>query len=136
MPAQELVVDGEKIKKAVQSGIPLTITTYTMPREIEVYLAEVLTIFLQQVDQEKLKDYIIYCVQELAGNAKKANTKRVYFAERGLNLNNPEDYKEGMSTFKNDTLSNIGHYLKLQKDKGLFIKLIFQVKKHVIYVEV
>jgi putative nucleotidyltransferase with HDIG domain len=134
--AQELKVDEAKIRKAVQSGIPLTITTYTLPHEIEVYIEQVLTVFLKQVDQEKLKDYIVYCVQELAVNAKKANTKRVYFTERGLDLSNPEDYKLGMATFKEDTLSNIGHYLQLQKDKGLYIKLVFQVKKNVIYVEI
>ena len=136
MPVQELVVDEEKIRKAVQSGIPLTITTFTLPHEIEVYMEQVLTIFLRQVGQEKLKDYVVYCVQELAVNAKKANTKRVYFAERGLDLHNQEDYKTGMATFKEDTLSNIAHYLQLQKDKGLYIKLILQVKKSVIYVEV
>ena len=136
MAAQELVVDAEKIKKAVQSGIPLTITTFTLPHEIEIYVEQVLTIFLRQVDQEKLKDYVVYCVQELAVNAKKANTKRVYFTERGLDLSNPDDYKLGMGTFKDDTLSNIGHYLQLQKDKGLYIKLVFQVKKNIIYIEV
>jgi hypothetical protein len=134
--AQELVVDAAKIRKAVQSGIPLTITTFTLPHEIEVYIEQVLGVFLQQVDQEKLKDYIVYCVQELAVNAKKANTKRVYFAERGLDLNNQEDYKLGMTTFKEDTLNNIAHYLQLQKDKGLYIKLIFQVKKSIIYIEI
>jgi len=136
MATQELVVDEEKIKKAVQSGIPLTITTYTLPHEIEVYVEQVLTIFLQQVGQEKIKDYVVYCVQELAVNAKKANTKRVYFTERGLDLANQDDYKLGMTTFKEDTLTNIGHYLQLQKDKGLYIKLIFQVRKSIIYVEV
>ncbi|MDR1307708.1 MAG: HDOD domain-containing protein [Treponema sp.] len=134
--AQELVVDEAKIKKAVQSGIPLTITTFTLPHEIEVYIEQVLLIFLKQVDQEKLKDYVVYCVQELAVNAKKANTKRVYFTERGLDLSNPEDYKLGMTTFKEDTLNNIAPYLQLQKDKGLYIKLIFQVKKNIVYIEV
>jgi putative nucleotidyltransferase with HDIG domain len=134
--AQELVVDEAKIKKAVQSGIPLTITTFTLPHEIEVYVEQVLAVFLKQVDQEKLKDYIIYCVQELAVTAKKANTKRVYFIERGLDLANPEDYKLGMSTFKEDTLNNIAHYLQMQKDKGLYIKLIFQVKKNIIHLEI
>ena len=136
MAAQGLIVDEEKIKKAVQSGIPLTITTFTFPHEIEAYVEQVLTIFLKQVDQEKLKDYVSYCVLELAVNAKKANTKRVYFAERGLDLNNQEDYKLGMTTFKEDMFSNIAHYLQLQKDKGLYIKLIFQVRKNIIYIEI
>ena len=137
MPAaRELVVDETKVKKAIQSGIPLTITTFTLPHEIEIYIEQVLTVFLKLVDQESLKDYVVYCVQELAVNAKKANTKRVYFTERGLELSNPEDYKEGMANFKEDTLSNIAHYLQLQKEKGLYIRLILQIKKNIIYIEV
>jgi putative nucleotidyltransferase with HDIG domain len=134
--SRALQVDAGKIRKAVQAGIPLTITTFTLPHEIELYIEEVLAVFLKLVGREKLKDYIVYCVQELAGNAKKANTKRVYFTERGLDLNNPEDYKRGMMTFKEDTISNIAHYLQLQKEKGLYIRLILQVKKNTIYVEI
>jgi putative nucleotidyltransferase with HDIG domain len=133
---RHLVVDETKIKKAVQSGIPLTITTFTLPHEIELYIENVIAVFLKQVDQEKLKDYIVYCVQELAVNAKKANTKRVYFSEQGLNLANPNDYKKGMETFKENTLNNIGHYLQLQKEKGLYIKLVLQIKRNIIFIEV
>jgi putative nucleotidyltransferase with HDIG domain len=133
---QELVVDESKIKKAVQSGIPLTITTFTLPHEIEIYIEQVLTVFLKLMDQEKLKDYLVYCVQELTVNAKKANTKRVYFGEKGLDLTNPDDYKQGMRAFKEDTLGNIAHYLQLQKEQGLYIKLILQNKKNIIFVEV
>lgn len=134
--AQELVVDEAKIKKAVQSGIPLTITTFTLPHEIECYIEQVISVFLKQVDHEKLRDYVVYCVQELTVNAKKANTKRVYFTERGLDLSSPSDYKEGMAKFKETTLGNIAHYLKLQKEKGLYIRLILQIKNNIIYIEV
>ena len=133
---KELVIDEAKVKKAIQSGIPLTITTFTLPHEIEIYIEQVLTLFLKLLEQEKIKDYIVYCVQELAVNAKKANTKRVYFSERGLDLSNPDDYKEGMMGFKENTLSNIAHYLQLQKEKGLYIKLILQIKNNIIYIEV
>jgi len=134
--SQALVIDEGKVKKAVQSGIPLTITTFTLPHEIEVYIEQILGIFLKLLEQDKLKDYVVYCILELAVNAKKANTKRVYFMERGLDLSNPTDYKEGMSSFKENTLSNIGHYLQLQKEKGLYIKLILQIKNNIIYIEV
>ena len=134
--APELVVDEEKIRKAIQSGLPLTITTYTLPKEIEVYIEQVTDVFLRQMNQIKLKDYIIYCIQELVVNAKKANTKRVYFTERGLNINNDADYETGMKTFKEDTISNIAHYLQLQKEKGYYIKVILQVKRNTIVVEI
>jgi putative nucleotidyltransferase with HDIG domain len=134
--AQELVVDEQKVKKAVQAGVPLTITTFTLPHEIELYIEQVLVVFLREVHQEKLKDYIVYCVQELAVNAKKANTKRVYFMEKGLDLTNPVQYREGMASFKDTTLSNIAHYLQMQKQQGLYVKLILQVRKNIIYIEV
>ncbi|MCL2721872.1 MAG: HDOD domain-containing protein [Treponema sp.] len=134
--APELVVDEEKIKKAIQSGLPLTITTYTLPKEIEIYIEQVVEAFLRHMDQLKLKDYIVYCVQELVVNAKKANTKRVFFAERGLDINNDKDYKVGMENFKEETISNIGHYLQLQKEKGLYIKVILQVKRNTIQIEI
>jgi hypothetical protein len=134
--AQELVVDVSKIKKAVRLGIPLTITTVTLPHEDEIYIEQVLTIFLNEVGYGRLKDYIVYCVRELAANAKKANTKRVYFLERGLNLADPDDYYEGMAGFKENTLNNIDHYLHLQKQKGLYVKLILQIKNNSISVEV
>jgi putative nucleotidyltransferase with HDIG domain len=133
---QELVVDEVKVKKAIQSGIPLTITSFTLPHAIEVYIERILTIFLRHVEQEKLKDYIAYCIQELTVNAKKANTKRVYFLERGLDLTDPDDYQEGMAAFKEQTLSNIAHYLQLQKEKGLYIRLILQMKNNFICIEV
>ena len=134
--APEMVVDEDKIKKAIQSALPLTITTYTLPKEIEVYIGQVINVFLKQTDQLKLKDYIVYCVQELVTNAKKANTKRVYFMERGLDISDPKQYEEGMIKFKEDTLGNIGHYLQLQKEKGFHIKIILQIKRNTIHIEV
>ena len=132
----ELVVDEEKIKKAIQSGLPLTITTYTHPKEIEIYIEQVIDSFLKHMNQTKLRDYIVYCVHELVVNAKKANTKRVYFAERGLDINNDGDYLLGMRDFKEDTIGNIAHYLQLQKEKGLYIKIILQVKRNTINIEI
>jgi len=135
-PTPELVVDEEKIKKAIQSGLPLTITTYTLPKELEIYIEQVIDAFLRQMNQLRLKDYIVYCVQELVVNAKKANTKRVYFTERGLDINDENDYNDGMQGFKEDTINNIAHYLQLQKEKGLFIKVILQVKRNTIHIEI
>ncbi len=129
-------LDVPKIKKATQMGVPLSITTYTLPHEIEIYIADVLACFLSELNQERLKDYLGYCINELTTNAKKANTKRVYFVEKKLDINNPIDYEIGMRTFKEETLSNIAYYLQLQKDAGLYVKVLMQVKKTNIIVEV
>jgi putative nucleotidyltransferase with HDIG domain len=134
--APELVVDEGKIKKAIQSGLPLTITTYTLPREIEIYIEQVIEAFLRQTNQLLLKDYIVYCVLELVTNAKKANMKRVFFLERGLDINSEKDYETGMDSFREETLNNISHYLQQQKEKGLHIKVALQIKRNTIHIEI
>lgn len=134
--AQRLPVDEIKIRKAIVSGLPLTVTTFTLPHEIEIYIEDVISAFLKLARQEKLKNYICYCVRELAENAKKANTKRVYFGERGLDIDNHEDYQKGMLFFKQNTLNNITYFLQLQKEKGLYIKFILQIRENTIQIEV
>ncbi len=125
MPAQ---LDINQIKRAAHNSIPLTFKTYTLPHETEEYLDKVLELFLKELGQEKIKDTLSYCMRELAVNAKKANTKRVYFLEKGLDLNDPKDYEEGMKHFKEETLTNIQYYLQKQKELGLYIKVIFHTK--------
>jgi putative nucleotidyltransferase with HDIG domain len=121
-------VDVSKIVQAARASVPLTIKSYTLPHETEIYLEEILGVFLRELGQEKLKDPLAYCLRELAVNAKKANTKRIYFREKNLNLVDDGDYKIGMEKFKAETLDNIDYWLKLQKDAGLYIKVIFHTK--------
>jgi HD-like signal output (HDOD) protein len=121
-------VDIQQIKKAVNSAVPIAIKTFTLPHETEVYMEEVLSVFLKELGQDQLKDRLAYCLKELAVNAKKANTKRVYFKEKDLDIANPEQYSRGMATFKSETLENIQFFLQKQKEAGLYIKIIFHVK--------
>ena len=121
-------VDTKKVLQAARNGIPLTVKSYTLPHDTEVYLEEILGIFLKEMGQDKLHAQLGYCLRELAVNAKKANTKRVYFQEKGLDILNEEEYKQGMTHFKQESLANINHYLELQKNAGLYIKVIFHAK--------
>jgi putative nucleotidyltransferase with HDIG domain len=121
-------IDLSQIQRAAHNSIPLTFKTYTMPHETEIYLDKVLESFLSELGQEKLKEPLSYCLRELAVNAKKANTKRVYFLEKGLDLNDEREYEDGMKTFKSETFDNIQHYLQKQKELGLYVKVIFQTK--------
>src|SRR5271157_1334615 len=100
-------IDVEQIKRAAHDAIPLTFKTYTLPHETEIYLDKVLENFLVELGQEKLKEPLSYCLRELAVNAKKANTKRVYFQEKKLDLGKDQDYEQGMKTFKQETFDNL-----------------------------
>jgi len=133
---ENIAVDVGKVNEAIRMEVPLIMTTYTAPRKVEKYIEQVVGIFLDHVKQSNLKDSVVYCIQELVVNAKKANTKRAYFTEQGLDLNNQGDYEKGMTTFRDDTLKNIDYYLELQRQHGLYIKLILQLKDNTITIEV
>ncbi|KGM38361.1 HD domain protein [Olavius algarvensis spirochete endosymbiont] len=115
----------EKIRRSIRKSTPLTVTTYKFPHKTELQIDEILDIFLDELGQSALKDHLSYCLKELAANAKKANTKRVYFEEKNLNIQDREDYRKGMKTFRDETLENQKYWIERQKEKGLFIKFLF-----------
>lgn len=121
-------VEVEKIKRAARNSIPISIKTYTLPHETEEYMEKILEIFLSEFGQDQLTSRIGYCMKELAVNAKKANTKRVYFNERNLDINDPSQYEKGMESFKQETLDNIDYYLQKQKEHGLYVKVVYHAQ--------
>ncbi|MCQ2242257.1 HDOD domain-containing protein [Treponema sp.] len=133
---KKIKVDKEKVNLAIQTGIPLTVTTYTLPIEMEGYITDILSVFLKLLNMDSYYEGLAYCVKELVNNAKKANTKRIYFAGKGLNINNIDDYDRGMQNFKMDTITNINYYLEEQRKQGYFIKTIFQMRNNKIKVEI
>ena len=134
--AQKITVDRSKIRLAIETGVPLSITTYTLPHDVEVYMTEVLTAFLMELNQKQMIEYLSFCLSELVTNAKKANTKRIYFKAKNLDINNAKDYSRGMATFKEETMNNIHYYLDLQKKAGLYVRFILQIRNNKIKVEV
>lgn len=133
---QAVSIDAQKIKNAVRMGLPVSVTTCAFPRKVAMYVDIILGNFLQELHHPDMQDFISYMINELATNAKKANTKRVYFAQKGLDVNDDADYKKGMVSFKADMLENIQHYLQLQKEAGLYIKIVLQYSSGDFVVEV
>lgn len=128
--------DREKIRLAVKLHTPVEVISYTLPREKEMFIQEVLLAFLSECHQEHMADNLMFCLGELLTNAKKANTKRVYFKEQNLDINNEMDYHQGMVSFKDDMLSNLEYYLKKQKKAGLYVKLILQLYDEGLKIEI
>ena len=126
----------EQARIAARTQRRFVITTHTLPRQTESQIEAVLGIFLDELGQKGLTDSLAYCLRELAVNGKKANTKRVYFQERGFDLLNDDDYQAGMEKFKQDTLDDIDHWLHLQEAAGLYIKVSFHIKGHKLHIQV
>ena len=126
----------KQIKQLIQAKRPIVLTTYTFPFKMEVYMEQVLTVFLEIMQQDSITDYVVYFVKELVGNAKKANAKRVYFKEKNLDIQSECDYERGMKSFKSEIFGNKKHYLALQEKEGLYIRLKLWKENNVIKIEV
>ena len=96
-----------------------------LPRE-RAYIDKILGAFLDVAGMTSLKNNLSYCIHELAGNAKKANTKRLYFREKSLDINSAADYADGMRGFKQETVDRIDQYLEKLKEAGLYVKFQFR----------
>jgi len=133
---EQLTVDKQKLLNAINMGVPVSITSYTLPRATEAFIMDVTSVFLQLLHREDIIDCITYCLKELTTNAKKANTKRIYFAEKKLDLFKQLDYEEGMKSFKEETLNNQAHYLQLQKDARLYVRVTLYASESMIVIRV
>jgi len=129
-------IDPAKVRQAAQNGIPLVIQTSLLPPQTELDLEAILGIFLEELGQHSAWHHLSYCLKELTGNAKKANTKRAYFLEKKLDINDPVHYAEGMATFKRETLEDIDRYLELQDRAGLHIRVTFLIRDSVLHLKV
>lgn len=124
------------IQDAISKGFPVSIITYTFPYEMECYINKVLSTFFHELKQDYMTEYFSYCLKEMVINSKRANTKRIYFREKKLDIFDAEDYEKGMNSFKKEIIANSDYYIALQKKAGLYVKLILQVKKNIIRFEI
>ena len=122
MPAK---INIGEIQKAVRLSLPLTFKLTSLPPESYPLLDRIIEIYLAELGQEKIQEPLSYCVKELIANAQKANAKRIYFEEHGLEISREEDYDRGMKGFLREIADNLGHFLQQLREKNLSIDVIF-----------
>ena len=112
------------IKKAVKDRQPIDFFCYTRTPDQKIRFQKILAIFLEECNQMYLYNYLTYCLFELLDNGSKANAKRIFFQEHHLDINNEDDYKNGMKTFKETLLENTLHYQEKLKAGELRVHLL------------
>lgn len=111
----------ESIKTAIDLKISLEISTHSLPKKTKEYISVLLEKYLEECNLSKSFNKLDYCVSELLFNAIKANLKRVYFMDKNLDINNPDEYKEGMIHFRTETLVNKEYYFEKLREKDLYV---------------
>jgi HD-like signal output (HDOD) protein len=118
-------IDIAEIQKAALRSLPLTFKLTSLPHEQHALLDRILQVYLEELGQEHILEPLSYCLKELIVNAQKANTKRLYFEEKRLDITDEAQYDEGMKEFRRETTERIGHWLELLKERGMFIGVTF-----------
>lgn len=120
------------VEVAIEKRKVLTVTSYGYLAEERAYVDRVLNRYLGEVGMPRLMGNLGYCIHELAGNAHKANLKRIYFQDSGLDIFDPEEYELGMQAFKENVLDNPEVFSSRQREKGYYVKFHFYVSRNVL----
>jgi hypothetical protein len=116
------------LNEAIARQQVFTVTTHSYLGDERRFVDRVLDRYLTELGLSSLMNNIGYCIHEVAGNAHKANLKRLYFEMEGLDITKPEDYERGMRNFREDVLQNPHKYTRHHKAWGYYIKLHFQIQ--------
>lgn len=92
-------------------------------RKTDVFLSHVLRVILEELKQENLFIHLEYVLNELALNASKANTKRLYFKSIGLDIDKSDDYEKGMSGFRANVLNNFENFEREHIENNSFVNI-------------
>ena len=121
-------IDIAQIQKAALRGIPLSFRLTGLPHEAHGLLDRILETWLAELGQERLLEPLSYCLKELIVNAWKANAKRIYFEEKGLDIRSEADYELGMRDFRRETAEHLGRYLERLRERGTGIAVSFHAR--------
>ncbi|MDC7241816.1 MAG: hypothetical protein PQJ50_15795 [Spirochaetales bacterium] len=117
------------VEYAISESKTLTVKTTSYLSRERKYIDHILKQYLQEIEKPFMVNQVAYCLHELAGNANRANAKRIYFDEKGLDIHSSGDYRQGLSTFRSEAFGNIKEYNAKQKAAGLYIKIDFHLHK-------
>ncbi len=90
----------ENISVTVTNGKYLTLKTHRMTGMVEKHIQHAVESILDKSKQPSLVTTIYTILKELVINGCKANQKRIFFDERGLDITNTDDYVAGNAEYK------------------------------------
>lgn len=98
--ADNVSSDAEQIITGVAAGRKFVLVTHTLTNKVEKQIDFLIGTILKKYDRESLQAALYSCIKEVVVNATKANAKKVFFEEQGLNFSDRTDYIEGMKRLK------------------------------------
>ena len=90
----------DNIGVQVSEGRYLTLKTHRMTSMVEKHIQFAVESILDKNEKASLVTTLYTILKELVINGCKANQKRIFFEELGLDISDPDDYKRGNAEYK------------------------------------
>lgn len=134
---QEIREISDNIRLTIKNGKILSLKTHRITHSVEEHIQKAVGLILDKVTHPTLIPTVYTIIKELAINACKANQKRIFFEEKGLNLNDPSDYEKGVREYKSlfsEKMSEL--YGQKAQKKGYYCLINFHYSLNGIRIEV
>lgn len=117
----------QNIGVTVQNGRYLTLKTHRMTGTVEKHIQHAVESILDKNEQPGLVTTLYTILKELVINGCKANQKRIFFDERGLDIDNAADYEKGIDDYTESFSEAMAlEYGMKARDKGYYVLIDFQ----------
>ncbi|TGL49655.1 histidine kinase [Leptospira wolffii] len=134
---QEIRDISDNIRLTIENGRILSLKTHRITRSVEEHIQQAIELILDKVTYPTLVPTVYTIVKELSINACKANQKRIFFEEKGYDLDNSADYKKGVSEYKGLFSEAMAEeYGQKSKKRGYFCLINFDYSMDGIRIEV
>lgn len=119
------VEDYARVRDAITNGTTVALKAASYASRHREHVDRVLSLYLYELGLVHLHNNLAYCVHELAGNARNAILKRLWFREQGLDITDRRIYSKYMNRFRGETSANPPHYLRLLEESEYRIRFLF-----------
>ncbi|WP_078125636.1 histidine kinase [Leptospira alexanderi] len=114
----------QKLIELIRTRSQITLQSSRMNSKLEHYVLKIITEILTKVGQTRYIEMLYTITKEMSINGIKANQKRVFFEDEGLDIRNPEHYEKGIAAFKAKFSEKmVDEYGKRCLARGISIKL-------------
>ena len=101
--------------------------SYNSPETIKE-LDKVLEIILTSLDLLELFNSLQFVLRELVNNGKRANIKRIHFADKGLDIHNHKLYDKELAVFAETFSDNLKYFHDELINRDFYVETIFHCK--------
>ncbi|MBV6493336.1 MAG: hypothetical protein LDLANPLL_01352 [Turneriella sp.] len=127
----------EKSLEGIESGKRFFIKSYGLAKSTEVLLQKAIRHIMQHLKRPDLALSVECLLRELTMNAAKANFKKIFFSENGINSNNIDQYARGMLAFREALCTEMfNEYSQKAKKADLHILIALDYNEDRVILEV